>query len=151
MADDALQGGCLCGAVRYTIAPGFRFKPFACHCTDCQTRSGSAFAIQLAVMQTSLSVTGALNEGRYGLPSGAAATIFACGACQTVLYTTNDRRPGFANVRAGTLDDSATIVPQLHLWTASKQPWLVLPDGVPALSGQPQTPEEWMRYLGPNS
>ena len=39
-----LTGGCLCGAVRYTLHEGFRLNPYACHCTDCQSRTGSAFS-----------------------------------------------------------------------------------------------------------
>src|SRR3546814_14775313 len=40
-----LTGGCFCGAVRYVLEEGFRFRPYACHCTDCQSRTGSAFKI----------------------------------------------------------------------------------------------------------
>ena len=39
-----LSGGCLCGAVRYVLREGFRLNPYACHCTDCQSRTGSAFS-----------------------------------------------------------------------------------------------------------
>lgn len=145
---DALTGGCLCGAVRYAVQSGFRMKPYACHCTDCQRRSGSSFGIQLAVAETDIRVVGAMIEGRHVQPSGAVAHIFACPDCLTRLYTTNERRPGVANLRAGTLDNSPALVPAAHFWVGSKQSWIVLPDGVPALATQPETPAQWVVLLG---
>ena len=145
---EALEGGCLCGATRYRVAPGLRLAPYACHCTDCQTRSGSAFGIQLGVAEADLVVTGPTIEGRHQQPSGAIARIVACRDCLTRLYTTNDRRPGIVNLRAGTLDTSASLVPAFHVWTASRQPWIVIPDDVPALEGQPADVAEWAELLG---
>jgi hypothetical protein len=43
-----LLGGCACGAIRYEITT-FPLLLCACHCTDCQTRSGSAFALNMPV------------------------------------------------------------------------------------------------------
>ncbi len=148
---DILTGRCLCGMVHYTVRPGFRLRPYACHCHDCQRRSGSAFGIQLGAAEADLSVEGDVREGRHVQPSGAIAGIFACAACLTRLWTTNDQRPGFVNLRAGTLDNSPEIEPAAHFWVSSMQPWLVLPDGVVALDTQPQSPAEWMELLGPPS
>jgi len=147
----ALAGRCLCGAVRYRVRPGFRMRPYACHCHDCQRRTGSAFGIQLAVAEADLDVEGEVLEGRHVQPSGAVAGIFACSACLTRLWTSNDRRPGIVNLRAGTLDDSPTLEPAAHFWTSSKQPWIALPADVPALAAQPETPGEWMQLLGPET
>jgi hypothetical protein len=142
---ETLTGGCLCGAVRYRVAPGgMRLAPYACHCIDCQTRSGSAFGIQLGVGEADLSIDGKTIEGRHVQPSGAVAQIVACKQCLTRIYTTNDRRPGIANLRAGTLDDSAGLIPAFHLFVAQKQPWVAIPSDVPALDGQPADMTEWM-------
>ena len=148
MAEE-LTGGCLCGRVRYTIRRSVLFQPYACHCKDCQTRSGSAFAIQLPVMTGDLRMEGETVEGRYTLPSGITAGIVACPDCLTRLYAVNDQRPQIVNLRAGTLDDSGTLVPAFHLWTVSKQSWVVIPDDVPALEAQPADLTEWQRLLLP--
>ena len=142
MAEE-LSGGCLCGAARYRVAPGLRLAPYACHCTDCQTRSGSSFGIQLGVAEADLTIAGDTIEGRHVQPSGSVARIVACRACLTRLYTTNDRRPSMVNLRAGTLDNSSLLTPAFHLWIASKQPWVVIPDDYPALEGQPADIGEW--------
>ena len=48
------------------------------------------------------------------------------------VYTTNDRRPGSINLRAGTLDISKDMTPHFHIWVRSKQPWITIPTGTPA-------------------
>lgn len=146
-----MTGGCLCGAVRYRLKPGFRMKPYACHCTDCQKRTGSAFSSHMGVMEKDLEITGDLDQGHFLQPSGANSTIVGCSKCRSRIYARSDARPGFASLRWGTLDDSSNMRPQAHLWVSSKQPWIVLPDGVPALDTQPDSPEGWIELLAPDS
>ncbi|MCC6926983.1 GFA family protein [Novosphingobium sp.] len=144
-----LSGGCLCGAVRYTVEQSVRFDAYACHCTDCQTRSGSAFGIQQSVMANDLTVEGPLIRGEHIQPSGAVAGIYACEKCLTRIYTDNNNRPGIVNLRAGTLDTSYHLVPGAHLWTASKLPWVVIPDDAINLPGQPADQVGWIEILKP--
>ena len=144
-----LSGGCLCGAVRYILTQRVRFNPYACHCTDCQRRTGSAFGIQLTARTEDVEFTGEMSEGRHVQPSGAVAQIYACPRCFSRLFTTNDRRPGLLNLRAGTLDTSKDLTPRFHVWVRSKQPWIVLPPGVPAFERNPATLEDWQKLLTP--
>jgi hypothetical protein len=144
-----LVGGCLCGAVRYTLREGMRFRPYACHCTDCQTRTGSAFSEHMLFALADLAISGELDTGTTTQPSGAISTITGCAICKARIYAENNTRPGFASLRCGTLDRSAEIVPAAHLWVGSKQPWLTLPDGVPALAEQPRSQAEWVALVGP--
>jgi hypothetical protein len=146
---EVLTGGCLCGAVRYRADQTLRFQSYACHCTDCQTRSGSAFGIQLAVRTSDLTVEGELLRGEHVQPSGAVAGIYACKVCLTRLYTDNDCRPGIVNLRAGTLDNSAALVPAAHLWVSSKVPWVVIPDDAIAMERQPEDQAGWLMILKP--
>ena len=142
-----MDGGCGCGQVRYTITAPHPPVVYACHCTGCQTQSGSAFALQMPVFETMLSVTGELISGERTQPSGAVGTIFACAQCLVRIYSKNSARPGMVIIRAGTLEDSKQVVPKLHLWTSSKQPWVTLPEDAVALEEQPASLEEWMRLL----
>lgn len=144
-----LTGGCLCGAARYTLREGFRFRPYACHCTDCQSRTGSAFSEHMLFAKQDLTIDGELDFGLTKQPSGANSTIWGCAKCKSRIFAENDTRPGFASLRCGTLDRSAEVVLAAHLWVGSKQPWIVLPEGVPALAEQPRTPAEWMELVGP--
>ena len=142
-----MDGGCGCGQVRYTINAPQKPVVYACHCTDCQTQSGSAFALQMPIFEAMLSVTGETVSGERAQPSGAIGTVFACPKCLVRLYSRNSTRQGMTTIRAGTLDNSNQILPKFHLWISSKQPWLTLPDDAVALREQPASTEEWMRLL----
>jgi hypothetical protein len=146
-----LAGGCLCGTVRYTLRPGFRMKPYACHCTDCQRRTGSAFSLHMLIMLSDLDVSGELDVGTFTQPSGALSSIYGCAVCKARIYAVNSVRPGTASLRLGTLDHPADLPPQAHLWVGSKHPWIVLPDAVPQLPAQPAEMADWMALLGPST
>ena len=142
-----MDGGCGCGQVRYTITAPQMPVVYACHCTDCQTHSGSAFALQMPLYEAMLAVTGELVSGERTQPSGAIGTIFACRKCLVRIYSKNSTRLGMVTIRAGTLDDSKQVVPKFHLWTISKQSWVVISESAVALEEQPASTEEWMQLL----
>ena len=127
-----IQGGCRCGAVRYTLALSALPRTYACHCRDCQTWSGSAFSQQTFLPEAALSVTGPVVIYEMTYPSGRVSTQRMCGVCHTRIYNANSARPGFVIVRAGTLDRSDELDVVAHIWVKRKQPWLTLPAGVPA-------------------
>ncbi len=129
-----IEGGCRCGAVRYTLAQDALPRTYACHCLDCQTWSGSAFSQQAVVPEASLCVTGPLVVYQLVSPSGRVSSQRMCGVCHTRVYNTNSARPGVAVVRAGTLDRSDELDVVAHIWVKRKQPWLQLPQTVPAWS-----------------
>lgn len=103
----------------------------------------------MMVMRDDLELTGDLDQGQMTQPSGAVSTISGCHKCKSRLMAENSTRPGTATLRVGTLDRAGRFPPAAHLWVASKQPWLTLPDDVPQLDEQPRTNEDWMELLGP--
>ena len=143
-----LTGGCLCGAVRYVLREGFRLNPCACHCTDCQTRTGSAFSEHMLFAKPDIAITGELDEALYDQPSGAHSRIFGCARCKARIYAVNDSREGLASLRCGTLDDSAALVPVAHLWVRSKQQWIGLPADARTMDKQPANNAEWVAFVG---
>ena len=143
-----LTGACLCGAVRYTLREGFRLNPYACHCTDCQSRTGSAFSEHMLFALGDLEISGELDVGEYDQPSGAHSRIFGCAKCKARIYSVNDSREGMASLRCGTLESSASFAPAAHLWVKSKQPWIGLPADAKVMDEQPRTPEEWVNFVG---
>jgi len=132
------SGRCLCGATRYRLA-GEPLMVYACHCTDCQKRSGGAFGISLWVERSAIEViqgeavlhVGATEDGRV-------RHTRMCAACTTRLWSEPLQRPAHAIVRAGTLDDTSWLRPVAHLWTRSAQPWFAFPEGVPRYETQPK-------------
>jgi len=142
-----IEGGCRCGAVRYTLGLDNLPPTYACHCTDCQTWSGSAFSQQAVVAESAIEASGPFVIYELTSPSGRVSRQRMCGVCHTRIFNTNSARPGIAVVRAGTLDRSNELIVTAHIWTRSKQPWLELPDGAPAWSETPP-PEEMAKALG---
>ena len=126
-----IEGGCRCGAVRYTIDRADVPRVYACHCHICQRASGSAFSVQALVPESSLAVTGPVVM--HEITTGDRTSIQRfCGTCHARVYNTNTRRPGIAVVRAGTLDRSEELVCVAHIFTAYKQEWVDIPDDVPS-------------------
>ena len=126
-------GGCDCRTVRYrlTAAPLF---VHACHCRWCQRETGSAFVLNALIETERVEVTGA-RPTIVVTPSasGRGQKIARCPACQVAVWS-HYAGAGelFSFVRVGTLDDPDACPPDVHIFTASKQPWVVLPPGVPA-------------------
>jgi hypothetical protein len=126
-----IEGGCRCGAVRYTLALDALPLTYACHCRDCQTWSGSAFSQQTFLPEAALSVSGPLVVYELDNASGRISTQRMCGVCHTRIYNSNSARPGIVVVRAGTLDRSDELDVVAHIWVKRKQHWLNLPEGIP--------------------
>lgn len=142
-----IEGGCRCGAVRYTLALEDLPLTYACHCTDCQTWSGSAFSQQVLVPEQALAVTGPITVFELTSPSGRVSRQRMCEVCHTRIFNTNSARPGVAVIRAGTLDRSNELVVTAHIWTRSKQSWFELPEGAAAWP-EVAPPDEMAKALG---
>ncbi len=131
-----LRGGCQCGAVRYEIT-----KPplsvYACHCTECQRQSGSAFALSMPVARDSLSVVkGTPKAWRRTHESGRVIQCLFCADCGTRLYHNPEANPAVTIVKPGTLDDAKTLHAVGHIWTKSAQPWVQIPADSVTYEGQ---------------
>ena len=127
------EGGCACGAVRYRLASDPLFV-HCCHCLNCQRQTGSAFVINL-VIETDRVELLAAEPVPVDVPRGPKTTqrIFRCPGCQVSVFS-RYTRASTRYVRAGTLDDPASIEPDVHIYTRSKLPWVVLPKSVPSFS-----------------
>ncbi len=131
---DIREGRCACGAVRYRLhgAPMF---VHCCHCTDCQRETGSAFAINALYEADRIELLAGTTEA-VATPSasGQGQTIHRCPACHVALWSHYaGAGEAVTFVRAGTLEEVATLAPDIHIYTRSKLPWVVLPESVPAV------------------
>lgn len=122
-----LTGGCQCGHIRYELA-GEPLALVVCHCKECQRQSGSAFGMSLAVARGAFQLrSGALKSFEVKCDSGRLKTCAFCPECGTRIY---HQTQGGMSIKAGTLDDTASLKPDSHYWTMRKQPWVAIPDGV---------------------
>lgn len=127
---ETLEGGCLCGAIRYRL-PDAPIYVNGCHCRDCQTVTGSAFAVNAMIESDRV-------EMLAGAPEEDAEHGTRCPGCKVLLW---GHHPMFGEairfLRAGTLDKSERLRPDGHFFVRSKHPWVLLPDGVPAFETLP--------------
>jgi len=132
-----LEGGCQCGAIRYEIV-GPSKRLMVCHCTDCQRQSGSAFGMTLVIDEGDFQLKkGKLKSFASTSDGGRAKLGTFCPDCGSRIYHKLDWRKGALSVKPGTLDSTLWLKPEIHIWTKSKQPWVVIPDGVEAYETQP--------------
>lgn len=128
-----LTGGCACGAARYRLAAA-PIWVHCCHCTDCQRESGSGFLVNALIEADRL----LLDAGRavpVSVPSasGAGQVIWRCSICQVALWSTYSGNDAIRFARGGTLDRPDQIVPDIHIYTASKLSWVAIPAGARAV------------------
>ena len=120
-----LNGGCLCGAVRYTSNATPEFVGL-CHCTDCQKHTGSAFAIMVRLPKTALQIQGTIKTFSKLGDSGNPILRHFCPECGSSIADEPTARPGMINLNAGTLDDPSLVVPTLEIYCDSALPWVQL-------------------------
>ena len=124
------QGGCTCGHVRYQISSD-PLIVHACHCRGCQQNSGSAFAINaLYEADRVVLLAGEVEKITVPTPSGTGQDITRCAKCKVAVwshYNMGGLRERIKFLRVGTLDNPDQMPPDVHIYTCSKQPWVVLP------------------------
>ena len=128
------DGGCTCRAVRYRMHDRPLFV-HCCHCRWCQRETGSAFAINAMIEAARVeTLQGEVVVVHTPSESGAGQKIARCATCQVALWS-NYAGAGdsIRFVRVGTLDEPDRLPPDIHIFTASKQPWVVLPPHMPAV------------------
>lgn len=122
-----LTGGCLCGAVQYTVRDAFRYA-LNCHRSQCRRVTGSAFKPFGGIERDQFAVAkGATNLAINGTPDTHDAF---CRRCGSLLYSVV-RDGAYVHVTYGTLADAPTLRPTAHIYVGSKAPWFAIADDLP--------------------
>ena len=134
------EGSCQCRAVRYRLS-GEPLSCYACHCTECQTSTGSAFTLSMIVNRADVAlIAGSLSEHRF-LHNGIDVKRHHCGHCGTALWFSSETVPDIYALKPGTFDDTSWFRPVAHLWVRSAQPWVVFADDAVVYETQPDMAE----------
>ena len=120
-------GGCQCGKISYTLNDE-PLRLYACHCTVCQQRSGSAFGMSMVVDKESVEIKGELKSFIRTADSGREVTSFFCPECGIMIYGTSHYNPDGVTIKPGTLDDTSWLAPSKMIWMNSAQKWVPVPD-----------------------
>jgi hypothetical protein len=133
-----IDGGCHCGYLAYEAEIASE-ESVICHCTDCQTLSGSPF-------RNTVHTT----EGSFRLLSGE-PTIYVktsergnprlqafCPRCGTPIYATSPGDgPKVHGVRVGSIRQRDRLAPRLQIWSRSAQPWVNDLAAIPRVEAEP--------------
>ncbi len=131
-----MTGRCLCGAVSYEIEGDLQMCG-VCHCKNCQRQAGSSYSVLFAVADDQIKISGDLTTYEDHSDSGNVVYRHFCGTCGSPVKTSLPTQPGMTYIKAGTLDDTSVLNPQIHFWTNSKQDWVSVDDNVPQIAGNP--------------
>lgn len=122
------SGGCQCGTIRYelTAAPEMLY---ACHCSDCQKQSSSAFGMSLIMAADDVSFVKGAKRLKTWETHGEDGRIKRCSFCpdcgSRIMHASDDPQKS-VSIKAGSLDDTSWLKPVAHIWLQSAQPWLAL-------------------------
>ncbi|MBY5991330.1 GFA family protein [Ferrimonas balearica] len=131
MTTDAMEGGCLCGAIRYRLLA----RPFDadyCHCRQCQKATGAPVGTWMDFKTEQVQW---LNETPKEFASSDAIRRGFCPQCGTSLSYRHTDYPQYLTLSIPTLDAPQAVAPNYHIHTASQLPWLELSDPCPRYPG----------------
>ncbi|HET6726103.1 MAG TPA: GFA family protein [Gammaproteobacteria bacterium] len=137
-------GGCTCGATRYEVTAEPLFV-HCCHCRWCQRETGASYALNALIETDRVHLTrGEIRFVNTPSASGKGQKVARCPTCQVALWS---HYAGAGDVlsfiRVGTLDEPDRLPPDIHIYTSSKQPWVVLPPDMPAASEYYDSRKYW--------
>ncbi len=138
------RGGCTCGEIRFEITS----KPLfvhCCHCRWCQRETGSSFALnamiesnRVRLLKGELEIVNTLSH------SGRGQKISRCPSCHVAVWS-NYAGDALRFVRVGTLDMPDSMPPDIHIFTASKQSWVLLSPDTPVVAEYYASSKYWPR------
>lgn len=137
MTDDpefTAEGGCTCRAVRYRLTSAPLFV-HCCHCRWCQRETGSAFVLNAMIeADRVVLLSGTPDVVLTPSASGKGQKIARCPICRVALWSNYAGAGDTVRfVRVGTLDEPDRLPPDIHIYTGSKQSWVILPPGTPTV------------------
>lgn len=133
-----LSGGCPCEAVRFECT-AMPLLIYACHCTECQRWSGSAFSMSMPIKRDGFRLTrGEPKAWRRIGATGVESTCWFCGDCGGRVFGERSPRPDIVAIRAGTLDDTSWLRPTAHVYLRSAQAWERVPNNAECFDIMPK-------------
>jgi hypothetical protein len=142
--EEMMEGHCSCNRLRYRL----KAKPMivhCCHCSWCQRESGSAFAVNAVIETDNVEmVFGEPDTIEIPSASGKGQKVVRCPHCRVALWSHyGGGGEAISFIRVGTLEDPGACPPDVHIYTSTRQDWVVLPEGARSFEGYYDPRQEW--------
>ena len=147
-SEEYLEGGCTCGHVRYRMEAS-PLVVHGCHCSWCQRQTGTAFAVNALIEAERVEViSGEIHNTTVDSPGGSGQRFARCPKCKVAVWSeylvmTSGITDMVYFIRVGTLDTPERLPPDVHIYTSTKQPWVVLGPDTLAVEEYYETEEVW--------
>ena len=133
MPGEKMQGGCLCGAVRFTVTAPSLFCGH-CHCSMCRRNHGAAYVTWFAVMRSQLSIESGLDQlTRYESSEHGSRSF--CARCGSSLFCVSTRLPDVVDIPLANMEAAIDRIPESHVYFDDRASWTIVGDALPRLGG----------------
>ena len=137
MPHSEAHGGCLCGAIRYTLR-GEAESMGLCYCKSCQRETGTSCLNFLWIKEHHVSLTGQLHWYTTIGGSGNPVRRGFCPTCGSVVMGKPEVVPNMCSIMAGSLDDSSIFKPTVALWTSEAPAWVTIDPSIHQFKQNPE-------------
>ncbi len=125
----AMRAQCQCGQLSIEL-PGVTAAVVACHCVDCQRRSGSPFGVLAYYPADQLVIAGEAKRFARTPASGGMFESFFCPECGSTVYARASKHPAMIGVAVGAIADPAFPAPVRSVWEQSRHHWVTIPGDI---------------------
>lgn len=132
-----ITGGCLCQAVRYTIAAEKPLGVRVCYCGVCRRLSAGGGTVNAMFRKDALTVSGETKDYSCVADSGSIMHRRFCPSCGTPMFSEAEPRPNIVIVRVGTFDNPELGKPGAAIWTGEAPSWACIDPDLPRFEAQP--------------
>jgi hypothetical protein len=125
-----MQAGCQCNQLRIEL-PARPLLTIACHCIDCQKRTGAPFGVLAYYRADQITVDGEAKTYSRESAEGNEVETFFCPVCGSTVYLKLAKQPGLVGVALGAIADPAFAAPAWSVWEQSRHHGIDMPTGMP--------------------
>jgi hypothetical protein len=138
-AGETIEGGCLCGEIRYTLTGPSLFVSQCC-CKDCQKATGTGHTTIVGIQREQLALRGEPSTyTNYG-DTGGSVTRHFCGTCAGRLFTSGTLPGTVIMIQAGSLDDPDAVTPESVIYRKDAPAWDRFDPDLPSFEAMPARP-----------
>ena len=124
-----VTGHCLCGKLTYSVRDAEPMTVALCHCEDCRRQSGAPFSLNVGFDREALTLEGPTKTYiTTGADTGETRERIFCPECGSPILSILAEASDIVFLKAGTLDDSSWLEPEMEVFTDSAHPWVHDPE-----------------------